>query len=210
MNSPKSPETAPANIQACKKQVNKEGWPTAVALYGNGHKTSTSNPDQGGPCGTKISEYKVMPTDAQCEQGVAIQTLDPHTDEWVTQYFVPVSKPFCDGALEISYTESPKLFSHQVRVEQCDAKMNDSRCAAVSSCAPSFGANFQMSYSSSVTNIDDLLDQNLLQCVDKEMPDGTISNTWCFPESWDYTPVDKVCPCPDRRALGEELFLGAK
>jgi len=206
MNNPKSPDTAPASENDCKKTVRKEGWPTATALYGQGHKDLTV---ESGECGNNIKEYAVSSSEPQCEQGVAIEVLDEKTDTWETIFFIPVSKPLCGDMVEISYkAATKKLFSHQVRVTQCDAKMNDARCAAVSTCAPSYGAKFRMSFSSSVTDIGDLLDQGYLQCVDKEMPDGTISNTWCFPDSMDYTPIDKVCPCPSRRVLEEQLFLG--
>jgi len=176
------------NVQTCKKMVTAQGYPWAVDAYGNGHKNT--GPDSRG-CGVSLAEYTLdqQPT---CEDGVYIDVKIK--GEWVPKFFIPVSKPPCNGELIIT-GDNPlanPLFSNSIRLRQCDVKANP-MCNAVSPCSETIAIDFSVSFNNIPRQLLQLYNNNLIVCVPQE---GTGSTTWCLPDSTDYTPVDQVCPGP--------------
>lgn len=183
----------------CKKQVNAQGYVWAVSSLGNGHKLESNF---GRSCGTSLSEY-TMDKKPVCDDGIYIEvnkgtTANPN---WVPVFFIPVSNPPCNGNLTVTGEDNlaNPLFAYPIRIRQCDVKSNPV-CNAVSTCSETYAVAFKLDYNNDIRTVIDAWKNNYLQCI----PDQNGSTTWCLPNSPDFPPPTKMCPCPDtgRRLLG--------
>lgn len=207
------PLNGPGDVNRCVKQVNFAGYFEAVTLWGKGYGYPTPEADPV-ECKTDLEAYAISSTDTPCGPGVYIDTKEAGSVEWVQSYFVPKDAPFCNNKIEANARDNRKMFTHLVRVRQCDGKVHGKgSCAASNNCETSVGVKFSVTFSNDSQQLkDNLLEQfnnGNLACRYKE---GETTATWCL-EDLDYEPAGDVCPCPPdggRRVLTQENNLAPR
>ena len=103
----------------CEHQINAEGWPYAVGLWGNGKGSNA--------CATtypKIKNYLIVNKKA-CDKGVFIDVYVNKT--WLPKYFIPETT--CPLEIIVNQQEALDLFKteNKMRIRQCD-NFNDQQC----------------------------------------------------------------------------------
>jgi hypothetical protein len=188
---------AKLSLSTCKKNVQAQGYPWAVATYGNGQKSAAIGERE---CGTSLQQY-LYKNKASCEDGVTLE-IQNADGSWSPYLWFPAASPPCNGKLVITGTEpnAEPLFSHPLRMKQCDVRA-DPVCANVSPCSTTYGAEFKLAFNSLQRMLTEIYNKGQLLCVPAGSPP---SSTWCLPGAPDYAP-QKYCPCPAN--AGRRLLL---
>mmetsp|Transcript_11551 Transcript_11551/g.20478 ORF Transcript_11551/g.20478 Transcript_11551/m.20478 type:complete len:623 (+) Transcript_11551:475-2343(+) len=180
------------NQHNCEDYVKSEGWPVSVEQWTNGMPVAGSPALE---CGNSLSEY-TLDQKEDCVDGVYVEVDMDDTDgeDWVAKYFIPATRPPCEGVvLGLTADDDKDFFIHNVRITQCDPVAEEACLAPlVATCSKTPGADFEVAFSNTVNVLSeelvDLYNKGLLQC------NG--GGSWCFKDSEDYTNSD-LCPCPE-------------
>jgi len=193
----------------CERRI-EDGYNEMVETYGTGKRTDDHpivSSGCSGSCGTSLDCYKIenFQDSEICENGVYIQLLGSE-GTFVDKYFIPSRYPVCEEGIAISPEDDLAFFSGPVQITQCDHSGSKTCKRQQTLCDETTGVNFSLSYTNSVRNLVQAVDQGYMMCKPIEgQPDD-----WCFNGS---LPVDKKtcivdkdesCPNESRRLLGKK------
>jgi len=94
-------------------------------------------------CISNVAEYNTSKS-YECAVGVQVQSLNPDTNEYEDEFFIPVEYPPCNDILNISGADYPNVVTRPIRFVQCESIQ--SQCSTVNSCLPTNGFEITVNY----------------------------------------------------------------
>lgn len=148
-------ETKLENLRSdCIAKVETDGWTEANAHFsGSGSEQRTPQLVAGS---TNISDYHVD-LGTSCDDGVFIDVFNEDIANWAAAYFIPRSRAPLSGSLLVTGADAPALFLNEIRLRQCDIRLN-AACSplAASVCRPAHGVTLGLVFSNPAARVHSL------------------------------------------------------
>mmetsp|Transcript_3952 Transcript_3952/g.8727 ORF Transcript_3952/g.8727 Transcript_3952/m.8727 type:complete len:1199 (-) Transcript_3952:9-3605(-) len=129
------------DVEQCITEISQFGWDTFLSVHTNGLVPLSLTPTS---CVNNADFYGKR--ESNCQRGVNVEYFDEVTNAWEELFFIPSNRPPCNNRLQLSGDKYEQLFTHKIRLAQCDL---DSTCLVKNTCIPTVGFSVKTRFSSS-------------------------------------------------------------